>query len=113
MDARSAARHLRRQQTVAEAMLWQALRRHQLDGLQFRRQHPFGRYIADFYCPKARLIVEVDGAIHESPDYRARDRDRDRLLAEMGVRVLRVTNDEVLHDLPATLQRIRAAAHAD
>ena len=112
MDVRSTVRHLRRQQTVAEARLWQALRRHQLDGLQFRRQHPIAMYVADFYCARARLIVEVDGSIHRDPDQQARDRYRDSLLTEMNLTILRVTNGDVLTNLTGTLDRIRAAAMA-
>jgi type I restriction enzyme, R subunit len=112
VNARTAARQLRRQQTPAEARLWQALRRHQLDGLQFRRQHPIGMYVADFYCPAVRLIVEVDGSIHRDPDQQARDRYRDAVLSEMNLTILRVTNDDVLGNLAETLRRIRAAAKA-
>jgi very-short-patch-repair endonuclease len=112
MDVRSAVRHLRRNQTPAEARLWQALRRHQLGGLQFRRQHPIAMYVADFYCPEARLIVEVDGSIHRDPDQQARDQYRDSLLMDMNLRILRVTNDDVLNNLSGTLDRIRAAANA-
>ena len=111
MDVRSTVRHLRRNQTAAEARLWQALRRHQLDGLQFRRQHPIARYIADFYCPEASLIVEVDGVIHRDRDQQARDQYRDSLLIEMNLRILRISNEDVLNNLPDTLDRIRTAAN--
>ena len=101
------ARELRQRMTPAERMLWQSLRGHQLGGLAFRRQHPFRFCIADFYCPARRLVVEVDGPIHLSE--RQADAERDAALRELGLRVLRVTNDDVLNDLPGTLERIRRA----
>ena len=106
MRPRDAARLLRHHQTNAEARLWAALRAHRLDGLHFRRQRPVGTFIADFYCHQARLVVEVDGGVHLARDQRAYDRERDAIMALFGVRVLRVTNDEVLNDLPAVLTRI-------
>src|SRR5688572_9690432 len=87
MKQYQAARLLRRQQTPAEACLWAALRDHKLDGLHFRRQHPLGGFIADFYCPQAKLAVEVDGGIHHTPQQAAYDRDRDTAFALMGVTV--------------------------
>jgi len=101
------ARELRQRMTPAEKVLWQALRGHQLDGLRFRRQHPFRSCIVDFYCPARRLVVEVDGLIHLAE--READAARGATLAELGLRVLRITNDEVLRDLPGTLERIRRA----
>ncbi|WP_448600771.1 endonuclease domain-containing protein, partial [Thermoleptolyngbya sp.] len=59
-----AAKQLRKQSTLAEEILWQALRNRQLNGLRFRRQHPVGRFILDFYCPSAKLVIELDGAVH-------------------------------------------------
>jgi very-short-patch-repair endonuclease len=105
MKQYQAARLLRRQQTPAEACLWAALRGHRLGGLHSRRQHPLGGFIADFYCPSAKLAVEVDGAIHHTPQQAAYDRDRDVAFALMGVTVLRVSNEDVLHDTDRTLQR--------
>ena len=101
------ARELRQRMTPSERILWQALRGHQLDGLPFRRQHPFRFCIVDFYCPARRLVVEVDGPIHLAE--RQADADRDATLRELGLRVLRVTNEDVLNDLPGTLERIRRA----
>jgi very-short-patch-repair endonuclease len=89
---------------------WQALRGEQLDGLRFRRQHSGDPFVLDFWCPLARLVIEVDGAIHADEDQAAPDADRTAHLAAYGYRVLRVTNDEVPHALPAVLNRIRAAA---
>ncbi|MCM1983973.1 endonuclease domain-containing protein [Lyngbya confervoides] len=99
-----AARSLRRRSTPAEARLWEALRRRKLAGYKFRRQHPVGRFILDFYCPELKLVIEIDGGIHEhQKDY---DEDRTAQLEASGDRVLRFSNDEVLHHLPTVLERI-------
>lgn len=101
------ARALRRRMTPAEKRLWSALRRHQLDGLHFRRQQVIGGFIVDFYCDKARLVVEVDGPVHdEQKEY---DAERDKVLEALEIQVLRCRNEEVLHDLDAILERIRSA----
>jgi very-short-patch-repair endonuclease len=93
--------------TEAERVLWEALRGRRLAGLRFRRQHPVGRFILDFYCPIAKLCVEVDGGIH---DLQAeQDAERSAALAAGGYRVVRVRNEEVLQDLPSALARIEAA----
>ena len=103
-----AARNLRQAMTPAEKLLWQYLRDNQLDGWHFRRQHPVGRFIVDFFCAKARLVVEVDGPIHLQQQ--AYDRERTALLEEeRGYRVIRFTNDEVMNDTAGVLQRIRKA----
>jgi very-short-patch-repair endonuclease len=112
MRTRDAARLLRREQTPAEARLWEALRHHRLDGLHFRRQRPIGAFIADFYCHEARLAVEVDGGIHTADEMRERDRQRCEIIALFGVRVLRVTNEDVLERRPSVLARIREACAA-
>jgi very-short-patch-repair endonuclease len=102
------ARLLRRDLTPAETNLWHALRGRQVAGLRFRCQHPIGPFVADFLCPAANLIVEVDGPIH---DYQIeQDAARTDYLTALGYRVLRVRNDDVLHRLPAVLARIATAA---
>jgi len=93
--------------TPAELCLWAALRRRQLDGVKFRAQHAIGRVIADFYCPAARLIIEVDGPCHaERVPY---DQARSHDLEAQGYRVLRIPNEQVLSHLPQVLSQIRAA----
>ena len=104
LDAR--AKELRRPLTPAERVLWKRLRRAQL-GFNFRRQHPVGRAILDFYCPAGRLCVELDGPIHDST--REYDAARDAWLASHGVWVIRFRNDEVYNDVEDVLARIRAA----
>jgi very-short-patch-repair endonuclease len=103
----ASARLLRQEQTRAEAVLWDALRDRRLAGLKFRRQHALRWCVVDFYCPEHHLAIEVDGPLHlQQQD---QDRARDERLALEGIRVLRVTNDQVLHALDATLQFIDAA----
>ena len=101
-------RELRNRPTKAEAVLWSALKGRRLDGVKFRRQHSAGPFILDFYCPASRLAVEVDGSVHDDPARAAYDADRQRWLAERGIRVVRVTNDEVLDRLDVAVERIRS-----
>jgi very-short-patch-repair endonuclease len=88
--------------TDAESRLWRALRRDQLNGLHFRRQHPVGAFTLDFYCPSLRLAVEVDGGQHAEQQKQADDR-RTRWLAEKGVVVVRYWNNDVLSNLEGVL----------
>jgi very-short-patch-repair endonuclease len=103
------ARKFRSAMTDAESRLWRALRRDQLNGLSFRRQHPIGAYTLDFYCPNLRLAVELDGGQHAGPRKLADDR-RTRRLAERGIVVLRYWNNEVLSNLPGVLSDLLAHA---
>jgi very-short-patch-repair endonuclease len=82
--------------TLPEIALWDRLRKGRLNALQFRRQHPIGHYILDFYCPSARLAIEIDGDAHGHPDQQRHDRLRDAWLASRNVRVLRVPASAVL-----------------
>ncbi len=104
---RPLARQHRHDPTLAEDALWQRLRRHQLAGYQFRRQHTIERFIVDFYCAKARLVIEVDGPIH---DYTPQeDAVRQAFLESRGLRVLRFSNADVLDDIESVLETIHAA----
>jgi very-short-patch-repair endonuclease len=93
------ARKLRREPSEAERRLWQALRQRQLAGYRFRRQHPLGRYVLDFVCLEARLVIEVDGGQHS--EQQTYDQARTAWLAAQGFRVLRFWNHEVLNNLEA------------
>ncbi len=98
------ARQMRKEPTLAEATLWQRIRGKQLLGYKFRRQHALERFIVDFYCSEAKLIIEVDGPIHEyNPE---EDAIRQKFLEEMGFRVVRFTNVEVLKQLDSVLDEI-------
>ncbi len=95
--ATAAARRLRRDATVPERILWSVLRGRRLGGLKFRRQHPVGPFVVDFYCHAAAMVVEVDGRSHE---------DRTEYLQQQGLRVFRVTNDDVQDDVEAVARGI-------
>jgi very-short-patch-repair endonuclease len=100
----TAARHLRVHLTPAEKILWEALRKRQLNGLKFRCQHPVESFIVDFYCPQLRLIIEVDGGVHEQQvEY---DAARTESLNHLGYRVMRFHNREVISNLSQVLQQI-------
>ncbi|WP_275423383.1 endonuclease domain-containing protein [Geomonas subterranea] len=101
-----AARALRQHMTDAEQLLWYCLRRKQLSGFRFRRQHPIEKYVLDFYCPEARLAVELDGGQHNQTKNALRDRGRSDFLETQGVCVLRVWNHEVFANLEGVLERI-------
>ena len=103
------ARSLRQSMSLPEVLLWRVLR-DRPDGLKFRRQHPSGGYIADFYCHAARLIVEVDGEVHGRGDRPQHDAVRDRWFAARGLTVLRLPATQVLTDLDAAVRAIVEAA---
>jgi very-short-patch-repair endonuclease len=108
------ARKLRRAMTPAEKKLWSLLRNNRL-GAKFRRQVPYGRYILDFYCVKARLVIEVDGGQHYSPEGKRLDTIRDAYLRSDGLEVLRFLNDKVLTNEEGVEQviyeKVQAALH--
>jgi len=102
--ARARARTLRQNMTEAERRVWQILRSHQIKGYKFRRQVPIGRYIADFVCHEARLIVEIDGGQHgRSSPWEA---ERCGLLQNEGYRILRFWNNEILENLDGVHEKI-------
>ncbi|MBX3406805.1 MAG: DUF559 domain-containing protein [Phycisphaeraceae bacterium] len=100
------AKALRRAMTGPELRLWAAIRDRQLGGYRFRRQHPFGPYILDFYCTSERLVVEVDGRTHFGNDQQVRDAERTEYLGTYGLRVIRVSNDAVLTNIEGVLRTI-------
>ena len=104
------ARALRRRLTLPEVLMWTALRGRRLAGLRFRRQHPIGPYIVDFYCEDLKLAIEIDGQSHDHPDRIERDRRRDDWLHRQGVRVIRIAARTVLADMDAALGVVRASA---
>lgn len=109
-EVEQAARHFRQNLTPAEVKLWSALRRRQLEGFKFRCQHPVGRFVVDFYCPACKLVVEVDGDVHnQQKEY---DQARTEQLELYGYQVLRFTNEEVLKNLSTVLTHIAEVARA-
>jgi very-short-patch-repair endonuclease len=101
------AKELRKNMTPAEGVLWERLRRRRLAGIKFRRQHPIGACIVDFYCAEARLAIEVDGGIHRQQVNA--DASRSQKLEEHGYRVLRFTNQQIKANLENILSIIQAA----
>jgi very-short-patch-repair endonuclease len=96
--------------TPSEKALWQRLRSNKIAGLKFRRQHPVKYYIADFYCHEARLVIEVDGPIHDRIDRREHDQQRDGVMEDFGIMILRFSNDEIKYHLKMVLTRIEEVA---
>ncbi len=107
-----AARSLRGDTTRTEEFLWEALRGRKLAGLRFRRQHPYERFVLDFFCVEHQLGIEVDGGIHLAPTQATHDIARTEFLQTHGVRVLRFHNDEIENNLQAILQKIVAVTAA-
>jgi 5-methyltetrahydrofolate--homocysteine methyltransferase len=99
----------RSQPTEAEEVLWKILKTKQLQGFKFRRQHIIDRFIADFVCLKRRLIIEIDGLIHNHPEHKINDKQRTERLDEIGFKLIRFTNEQVLHDTENTLHAIASA----
>ncbi len=98
---------LRSTMTPAEIRLWQAIKQRQFNGLKFRRQHSVGPYIVDFYCPSAKLVIELDGAVHDSESAWQYDKHRTALITSFGLRVLRFENRAVMENLDGVLNLIR------
>ncbi len=100
------ARRLRTRMTDSERALWERLRRKQVHSVQFYRQKPIGNYIVDFYAPKAKIVVEVDGSHHMESEQAARDLRRDAFLASQGLRVLRFDDLQVLKEIEGVMEVI-------
>ncbi len=100
------AKELRENMTEAEQMLWSCLSKNQL-GVRFKAQHPIANFIADFYCHRHKLVIEVDGGIHNSDEQKGRDGFRNEELNALEIAVLRFTNEEVKNDLENVLKTIK------
>lgn len=101
------ARRLRNTTTEAENILWEHLSKKKLNNYRFRRQHPVGNFITDFYCHKAKLVIEVDGQYHFNDDQIQRDKNRTHELNILGVQVIRFKNDQVRYNIEEVLSEIR------
>ncbi|MGN7990212.1 endonuclease domain-containing protein [Pedobacter sp. 22226] len=99
---------LRRKQTDAEEMMWQCLRNRKILNFKFRRQHPVHQYIADFYCHEAKLIIEIDGRIHNNPENQEYDQNRTDELKKIGIKVIRFTNEDVSNNLDEVVNIIKS-----
>jgi very-short-patch-repair endonuclease len=100
------ARRLRENQTEAEVVLWNILKDYKLKGFKFRRQHPIANYIADFYCHKSKLIIEVDGEYHNNKEQTLKDKERTSYFNEIGLQEIRFTNNQVLLEIEKVLEKI-------
>jgi very-short-patch-repair endonuclease len=101
------AKELRKNMTSAENLLWQKLRRKEVMGARFRRQHPINRFIADFYCHQAKLVIEVDGPYHNEDDQQLYDDGRSKELKDFGIEIIRFTNDEVEANIDKVIEKIK------
>ncbi len=104
------AKELRNHVTNAEMLLWGYLRTNP-DGFKFRRQHPIGIFIADFYCHRLKLVIEVDGSIHKVKEVEEHDRYRQRLIEEDGMKLIRFTNEQIETDLENVIATIEELLH--
>ena len=103
-ELRSRARELRKKATLAENLLWEQLRNRRLNGIKFRRQHILSPYIVDFYCPAHRLVIEIDGEVHNfQKEY---DLSRTTYFEEKNIKVLRFWNNEIEQDIDTVLDKI-------
>ena len=106
------ARDLRKNQTDCETILWEELRNRKCNGLKFRRQHPLLSFVADFYCFEKKLVVEVDGSVHNNVEAMERDENRTFELEKYGITVLRFTNDEIKNNLAYVLSKIESVSES-
>ncbi|RXQ94378.1 DUF559 domain-containing protein [Ancylomarina salipaludis] len=100
------AKALRNNMTFAELKLWELIRNKQVQGLRFRAQHPIDIFIADFYCHSLKLIIEVDGGIHQSPEQKEYDIGREAEISHWGIKIIRFTNDEIEKEIDGVFNRI-------
>src|SRR6187402_2779280 len=99
-------RELRQELTQAEKMLWAELRNRKLDSLKFRRQHPLDKFIVDFYCNEKKLVVELDGGVHNEKINKEYDEARTAMLAGLNIIVLRFKNEDVINNMKEVLRKI-------
>jgi very-short-patch-repair endonuclease len=102
------ARELRQNMTESEEMLWKHLRGRRFKGYKFRRQHPADKFVLDFYCHRVKLCIEVDGGIHNDTDVSERDSNRTYELEQLGIRVKRISNEEIEENIESVLAKIEA-----
>ena len=100
------AKALRQSSTEAEEKLWRELRNRKLNGLKFRRQHPIDKWIVDFYCHEKKLVIELDGSVHNEKEIAEYDAGREKDLKELGMNVIRFRNEEVMTNVESVLKSI-------
>jgi len=101
------AKELRNNQIEAEIFMWNYLPKTQIKGIRFKRQHPILYFISDFYCHKAKLVIEIDGGYHNMPEQYQYDKNRDSELEDLGLKVIRFTNEQVIFEIEKTLKEIQ------
>jgi very-short-patch-repair endonuclease len=101
------ARELRKDMTRAEAILWPFIRKQRVKGVIFRRQHPIDIFVVDFYCHKHKLVIEVDGGVHDLPEIIEKDENRKCELEQYGIRVIRFSNEEVITETEKVIEKIK------
>jgi very-short-patch-repair endonuclease len=99
-------RQLRKRSTTAETIFWRHVRNKKLNGLKFRRQHSIGNYIVDFYCDSAKLVIEIDGEIHDTESQNKKDGIRDENLKNMGFTILRFKNEDIKQSIGSVKLKI-------
>ena len=103
----SNAQYLRERATIAEEILWLELKNNQLEGFHFRRQHPLNIYIADFYCHKLKLVIEIDGGYHQTVEQQQSDAERTKAIEFQGLMVIRFSNEEIITKVSEVLNAIK------
>ncbi|MBU0579601.1 MAG: endonuclease domain-containing protein [Candidatus Margulisbacteria bacterium] len=101
------AKDLRKFSTECEEMLWQELRDKKLLGYIFRRQHPISEFIADFYCHKLNLVIEIDGSVHNVQEQKEYDQARTKEMNRLGINIIRIKNNEIKDNLPNVIEKIK------
>ena len=104
----SNARELRNRETAAEKLLWERLKNNKLNGFRFKRQHPILTYVADFYCHKAKLVIEIDGSYHKRKRQKNYDKYRTQIMNELGLTVIRFSNFELQENPDLVIEQISA-----
>lgn len=100
------AKQLRKRMTPAEILMWDKLKNKQFKGYKFRRQHPIHHFIVDFYCHALKLIIEIDGKYHDSEEQKKEDLNRTELLQFQGLKEIRFSNEEVIHDMDLVFKKL-------
>jgi len=103
------SKELRNNTTEAEKELWKHLKSKQIKGYHFRRQHPIHRFIADFFCYKCKLVIKLDGRIHNEITVKERDIEREKIIKEFGIKVIRFSNEQVFNEIDKVLYQIQKA----
>jgi very-short-patch-repair endonuclease len=106
---KSLRQKLRNESPQAEQVLWNYLRKRQVEGFKFRRQTSIDHYIVDFYCPKAKLVVEIDGDTHFEPAAELSDNEREKYITSLGIKVLRFTNLDVYQNIDEVIKTVMKA----